>query len=183
MLRITLWHCNGLSCVRACAFLQKSLSLSTQMVSAGPKMLYAPMLYASHRKRADIPYVRILFVVPAVVRPWGTHPPPCPPSPSSSLFPLPPAILSFSPLSPSLPSAMRCSARLSARLRPPPCSAVFGAALSHSRRRCRCSVKDVFVEAMGEGSLPPKRKYIVLDLTLDDGTNDVVIPQVQFFFE
>jgi hypothetical protein len=41
----------------------------------------------------------------------------------------------------------------------------------------------VFVEAMGEGSLPPKRKYIVLDLTLDDGTNDVVIPQVQFFFE
>ncbi len=36
---------------------QTKYSLSTQMISAGPKLLYAPMLYASHRKRADISYV------------------------------------------------------------------------------------------------------------------------------
>lgn len=39
------------------ALVQTKHSLSTQMISAGPKLLYAPMLYASHRKRADIPYV------------------------------------------------------------------------------------------------------------------------------
>ena len=50
-------------CVTLCALLQTTFSLSTQMISAGPKLLYAPMLYASHKKRAGRKCVPTLCAV------------------------------------------------------------------------------------------------------------------------
>jgi hypothetical protein len=43
------------------------------------------------------------------------------------------------------------------------------------------SLKAVFEETMG-AAIPDKRKYIVLDMTMDNGSADVIIPQVQFYF-
>lgn len=43
------------------------------------------------------------------------------------------------------------------------------------------SLKQVFEETMG-AAIPEKRRYIVLDMTMDNGTADVIIPQVQFYF-
>jgi hypothetical protein len=46
----------------------------------------------------------------------------------------------------------------------------------------RCfSLKAVFEETFG-APVPEKRRYIVLDMTMDNGTDDVIIPQVQFYF-
>ena len=44
-----------------------------------------------------------------------------------------------------------------------------------------CRLKQVFEETMG-AAIPEKRRYIVLDMTMDNGTADVIIPQVQFYF-
>ncbi len=46
---------------------------------------------------------------------------------------------------------------------------------------CVPRLRAVFEETMG-AALPVHRKYIVLDMTMDNGSEDVIIPQVQFFF-
>lgn len=87
------------------------------MISAGPKLLFAPMLYASHKKRAD--------------RKYG------------------------------------CAAR---------CQFVTAALTS----LLLCRVREVYEEVAGP--IAPGRRYIVLDLTMDDDGVDVITPQVQLFF-
>ena len=44
-----------------------------------------------------------------------------------------------------------------------------------------CSLKNVFEDTLG-ATIPEKRRYIVLDMTMDNGSDDVIIPQVQFYF-
>jgi len=77
--------------------MESTFKLNTQMISAGAKLLYAPLLYASHKKRA-------------------------------------------------------------------------------TRK-----VREVYLEAVGP--IAPGRKYIVIDMTMEDGEMDVVMPQAQLFFE
>ena len=52
----------------------------------------------------------------------------------------------------------------------------------HSRARALHSLREVF-EAITKAPIPPKRKYIVLDMTVEDDESDVIMPQVQFFFK
>jgi len=85
------------TCAALAQHMETKFSLSTQMISAGPKLLYAPMLYASHKKRADRP------------------------------------------------------------------------------------IRDVYEEVIGP--IGPGRKYVVLDMTMDDDGTDVIMPQLQLFFE